>query len=59
MVARGLMKETIPTCVFLVIGPAAWGLFHLSIFRAMLIALGASMVVRALMPRERANPDPA
>ena len=50
MVVRGLMKTTIPTLVCLAIAPAAWGLFHLSIFRASLIGLGAAVVVYALMP---------
>jgi hypothetical protein len=50
-VARGLMKAPIPTCVFLVVGPATYGLFHLSIVRAGLIGLGAAIVVWALMPR--------
>jgi len=51
MVVRGLMKAPIATCAFLVVAPAAWGLFHLSIIRALLIGLGASLVVGALMPR--------
>jgi hypothetical protein len=50
MVVRGLMKAPIPTGAFIVVAPAAWGLFHLGIFRAFLIGLGASLVVRALMP---------
>ncbi len=50
MIARGLMKGPIPTIAFLVAAPAAWGLFHMSIVRALLIALGASLVVRALTP---------
>lgn len=58
MVARGLMKEPIPTCVFLVIAPATWGVFHLSVSRALLIGLGTSLVVHALMPRGHANSDP-
>jgi len=57
MVVRGLMKNPIPTVVFLVVAPAAWGVFHLSIVRAGLIALGASLVARAVMPKGRANPD--
>ncbi len=48
MIARGLMKAPIPTIAFLVAAPAAWGLFHMSIVRALLIGLGASLVVRAL-----------
>jgi protein-S-isoprenylcysteine O-methyltransferase Ste14 len=49
LVVRGLMKETIATCVFLVVAPAAWGLFHLSIVRALLIGLGVALVARAFM----------
>jgi len=50
MIARGLMKGPISTIAFLVAAPAAWGLFHMSIVRALLIGLGASLVVRALTP---------
>jgi len=57
LVVRGLMKNPIPTAVFLVIAPAAWGFFHLSIVRAGLIAVGASLVARAVTPKGRANPD--
>ena len=57
MVVRGLMKNPIPTGVFLVVAPAAWGLFHLSIVRAGLIAVGASLVARAVMPKGQAKPD--
>jgi hypothetical protein len=45
------MKGPIPTIAFLVVAPAAWGLFHLSIVRALLIGLGASLVVQALTSR--------
>ena len=58
MVVRGLMKALIPTVVFLVVAPAAWGLFHLSIVRAGLIGLGASLVVQALMPGVKQEPSP-
>jgi len=57
LVVRGLMKNAIPTAVFLVVAPAAWGLFHLSIVRAGLIAVGASLVARAVMPKGHAKPD--
>jgi protein-S-isoprenylcysteine O-methyltransferase Ste14 len=57
MIVRGLMKNPIPTAVFLVVAPAAWGLFHLSIVRSGLIALGASLVARALMQKARGEPD--
>jgi protein-S-isoprenylcysteine O-methyltransferase Ste14 len=51
LVARGLMKAPIPTCVFLAVAPATYGLFHLSMMRAALIGLGVSLVVFALLPR--------
>jgi protein-S-isoprenylcysteine O-methyltransferase Ste14 len=51
MIVRGMMKAPIPTCAFVVVSPTAWGLFHLSIVRALLIGIGAFLVVRALMPR--------
>jgi protein-S-isoprenylcysteine O-methyltransferase Ste14 len=59
LVVRGLMKALIPTCVFLAAAPAAWGLFHLSPIRSMLIGLGAALVARALMPRKQADQDAA
>jgi protein-S-isoprenylcysteine O-methyltransferase Ste14 len=52
MVVRGLMKDPIPTAVFLVVAPVAWGFFHLSIVRAGLIAFGALLVTRALVPKK-------
>ena len=58
LIVRGLMKVPIPTCVFLAVGGAAWGLVHLSIARAMLIGCGAALVVWAITPRRRAAPDP-
>jgi len=53
MVVRGLMKAPIPACAFLVVAPAAWGLFHLSVFRSTLVGFGAALMVRACMPRKR------
>jgi protein-S-isoprenylcysteine O-methyltransferase Ste14 len=64
LVVRGLMKAPIPTCAFLAVGGAAWGLAHLSVERALLIGCGAALIVwaitprRAVTPRRRANPDP-
>lgn len=55
LVVRGLMKDPIPTVVFLVAGPAVWGFFHLSIVRAGLIAFGALLVAKALRPKGRGN----
>jgi len=58
LIARGMMKAPIPTCVFLAVGGASWGLAHLSIERALLIGGGAALITWAVMPRRRANPDP-
>lgn len=57
LVVRGLMKAPIPTCVFLAISGAAWGVVHLSVERSMLIGFGAALVTWALMPQRRSNPD--
>lgn len=59
LIMRGLMKNPIPTIAFVVVAPAAWGLFHLSIVRALLIGLGAAIVVGAITPKERATSHPA
>jgi protein-S-isoprenylcysteine O-methyltransferase Ste14 len=59
LVARGLMKEPIPTCVFLAVAPTAWALFHLSPMRSMLIGLGVALVVRAVLPRGSHKTEPA
>lgn len=59
LVVRGLMKALIPTCVCLAVAPTAWGLFHLSPIRSMLIGLGAALVARALMPRKQADQEAA
>ena len=53
MMVRGLMKAPVPTCVFVVVAPAVWWLFHLSVMRATLIGFGAALVVYALMRRDR------
>jgi len=58
MVVRGLMKAPVPTSAFIVVAPAAWGMFHLGIFRALLIGLGVSLVVRALVPRAKQEAKP-
>lgn len=58
LIVRGLMKSPIPTCIFLAVAGASWGLVHLSIERATLIGFGAALVVWAAMPRRRANPVP-
>jgi len=52
MAARGFMKAPIPTWAFLVVAPAAWGLFHISIFRSTMVGFGAALIVRAFTPRK-------
>ena len=56
LIVRGLMKSPIPTCAFLVVAGATWGLAHLSVERAVLIGFGAALVLWAVMPRSRAVP---
>ncbi len=58
LIVRGLMKSPIPTCVFLAVFIATWGLAHLSIARATLIGFGAALVIWAVMPRRPVTPDP-
>jgi len=58
LVVRGLMKSPIPTCVFLAVAGASWGLDHLSVERAVLIGFGAALVSWAVMPRRPASPAP-
>jgi protein-S-isoprenylcysteine O-methyltransferase Ste14 len=53
MVVRALRKTPIPTCAFIVVALAAWGLFRIPIFRSTLIGLGAALVVYALIPRKK------
>jgi protein-S-isoprenylcysteine O-methyltransferase Ste14 len=59
LIVRGFMKALIPTVVFVAVTGAAWGLVHLSVERATLIGIGASLVMWAVMPQRRANPDPS
>jgi protein-S-isoprenylcysteine O-methyltransferase Ste14 len=58
LIVRGLMNSPTPTCVFLAVAGASWGLVHLSIERATLIGFGAALVTWAFMPRRPANPAP-
>jgi protein-S-isoprenylcysteine O-methyltransferase Ste14 len=53
LVVRGLMKAPIPTCVFLIVSAATYGLFHLSIEITALIGLGAAIAAQGLMPRTK------
>ena len=56
LIVRGMMKAPIPTCVFLAVGGASWGLAHLSFTRSLLIGCGAALVARAFMPRRAVKP---
>jgi protein-S-isoprenylcysteine O-methyltransferase Ste14 len=53
LLARGLMKAWIPTLVSAAVFALAWWPFHLNWLRSILIAFGAWLVVRALMPGAR------
>jgi protein-S-isoprenylcysteine O-methyltransferase Ste14 len=59
MVVRGLMKAPIPTAVFLVVAAVARFAFHQSNPKTLLIAFGAALIVDALLPRKKAQADPA
>ena len=57
LVARGLMKAWIPTLVSAAVFAVAWGRFHLNWPRSILIAFGAWLIVRALVPRRESKVD--
>ena len=57
LVARGLMKAWIPTLVSAAVFAVAWGGFHLNWPRSILIAFGAWLIVRALVPRRESKMD--
>jgi hypothetical protein len=57
LVARGLMKAWIPTLVSAAVFAVAWGGFHLNWPRSILIAFGAWLIVRALVPRRESKVD--
>ncbi|HEY1805362.1 MAG TPA: isoprenylcysteine carboxylmethyltransferase family protein [Terracidiphilus sp.] len=57
--ARGLMKAWIPTLVSAAVFAAVWWPFHLNWLRSILIAFGAWLIVRALVPRKEPKPAPA
>ena len=59
LVTRGLMKQWIATLVGAAIFGASRGTFHLNWPRSILIAFGAWLIVRALLPRKEAKPDAA
>jgi len=59
LLARGLMKQWIATLVGAAVYGVAWGTFHLNWPRSILIAFGAWLIVRALLPRKEATPGAA
>ena len=59
LVARGLMKVWIPTLASAAAFVIAWWPFHLSWPRSILIAFGAWLVVRALVPGRKSKADEA
>ncbi|HVN93955.1 MAG TPA: isoprenylcysteine carboxylmethyltransferase family protein [Terracidiphilus sp.] len=64
LVARGLMKAWIATLVSAAVFAGAYWPFHLNWMRSILIAFGAFLIVRALMPGKKSDaaepkPDPA
>jgi protein-S-isoprenylcysteine O-methyltransferase Ste14 len=54
-----LLTELNPIGVFITMAFLSWRYDNALMLKGILISFGASLVVRALMPRERANPDPA
>ncbi len=59
LVARGLMRSWIPTLISAAAFAAASWAFHLNWLRALLIAVGAWLIVRAMMPRREPKPGAA
>lgn len=57
LVARGLMKAWIPTIVSAAVFVAAWWPLHLNWPRSILIAFGAWLIVRALVPGKKSTAD--
>ena len=53
--ARGLMKAWIPTLASAAVFTVAWWPFHLNWMRSILIALGAWLIVRALVPGKKSE----
>ena len=54
-----VIAEVNPIGVFLTLAVVSWSYDHRLMLRAILISLGVSLVVRALMPRGEVNADPA
>ncbi len=56
---RAILSELTPIGVFVAIGFLSWSYDHTLMIKAMLISFGASLVVRALMPRAPQETLPA
>lgn len=54
-----LLTELNPIGIFVALACLSWTYNNLLMIKAILISFGISLVVRALMPRGRAHPDPA
>lgn len=54
-----LLTEVNPIGVFITLAFLSWSYDHLLMLKGILISVGISMVVRALMPRGHGKPDPA
>jgi protein-S-isoprenylcysteine O-methyltransferase Ste14 len=53
-----LLTELNPIGVFITMAFLSWSYDNVLMLKGILISFGASLVVRALMPREHASPDP-
>ena len=53
-----LLTELNPIGVFITMAFLSWSYNNVIMLKGILISFGASLVVRALMPREHASPDP-
>ena len=53
-----LLTELNPIGVFITVAFLSWSYNNVLMLKGILISFGASLVVRALMPREHASPDP-
>jgi hypothetical protein len=54
-----VITEVNPIGIFVTFAVLAWRYDYLLMIKSVLISFGISLVVRAFMPREHANPDPA
>lgn len=54
-----LVTELNPIGVFITLGILSWSYDHLLMLKGIVISFGISLVIRAIMPRGHASPDPA